>query len=94
MFYCCCLICGYLFIFVFCDLYGLLSPLEQPWGSLGSPGGLELAQEVERRGYAGIYCASVGDGLGLCLGIALATERIPRETRGQIDCTKLRRRPG
>lgn len=42
--------------------------------------GLELAQEVERRGYAGIYCASVGDGLGLCLGIAMATERIPLGT--------------
>lgn len=39
--------------------------------------GLELAQEIERRGYAGIYCASVGDALGLCLALALETERIP-----------------
>jgi alkanesulfonate monooxygenase SsuD/methylene tetrahydromethanopterin reductase-like flavin-dependent oxidoreductase (luciferase family) len=38
---------------------------------------LELAQEIERRGYAGIYCASVGDALGLCEGIALSTTRIP-----------------
>lgn len=38
---------------------------------------LELAQELERRDYAGIYCASVGDGLGLCVALALSTERIP-----------------
>ena len=34
---------------------------------------LELAKEIERRGYAGIYCASVGDALGLCLALALET---------------------
>ena len=38
---------------------------------------LELAREIERREYRGIYCASVGDGLGLCLALAQATERIP-----------------
>lgn len=38
---------------------------------------LELAKEVERRGFDGIYCASVGDNLGLCLALALETERIP-----------------
>ena len=38
---------------------------------------LEMAQEIERRGFAGIYCASVGDAMGLCEGIALTTERIP-----------------
>lgn len=38
---------------------------------------LELAREIERREYPGIYCASVGDGLGLCLALALQTERIP-----------------
>ena len=32
---------------------------------------LKLAREIEERGYAGIYCASVGDGLGLCLSLAL-----------------------
>jgi alkanesulfonate monooxygenase SsuD/methylene tetrahydromethanopterin reductase-like flavin-dependent oxidoreductase (luciferase family) len=38
---------------------------------------LELAQEIERRGYAGIYCASFGDAIGLCEAIALTTTRIP-----------------
>ncbi len=38
---------------------------------------LELAQELERRGYAGIYCASFGDGLALCQAIAQSTTRIP-----------------
>ncbi len=38
---------------------------------------LELAQEIERRGFSGIYCASFGDGLGLCEAVALSTERIP-----------------
>ena len=38
---------------------------------------LELAREVEQRDFAGLYCASVGDNLGLCLALALETERIP-----------------
>jgi alkanesulfonate monooxygenase SsuD/methylene tetrahydromethanopterin reductase-like flavin-dependent oxidoreductase (luciferase family) len=38
---------------------------------------LELAREVERRGFSGIYCASIGDALGLCQGIGLVTNRIP-----------------
>jgi len=37
---------------------------------------LELAQEIERRGFAGIYCASYGDAMGLCEALALTTERI------------------
>ncbi len=37
---------------------------------------IEVAREIERRGFAGIYCASVGDGMGLCLAMALGTERI------------------
>lgn len=37
---------------------------------------LDLAREIERRGFAGIYCPSFGDGLGLCEALALATERI------------------
>ena len=41
---------------------------------------LELAQEIEARGFAGIYCASFGDALGLCEALALATERIPLGT--------------
>ena len=38
---------------------------------------LDLAKEIEDRGFAGIYCASFGDGLGLCEALALTTERIP-----------------
>jgi alkanesulfonate monooxygenase SsuD/methylene tetrahydromethanopterin reductase-like flavin-dependent oxidoreductase (luciferase family) len=38
---------------------------------------LELAREIERRGFGGIYCASFGDGLGLCEALALATHSIP-----------------
>jgi alkanesulfonate monooxygenase SsuD/methylene tetrahydromethanopterin reductase-like flavin-dependent oxidoreductase (luciferase family) len=38
---------------------------------------LDLAREIERRGFAGIYCASFGDGVGLCQALALVTERIP-----------------
>jgi len=37
---------------------------------------VELARELERRGYAGIYCPSFGDGLSLCLAIALETNEI------------------
>ncbi len=37
---------------------------------------VELAQEIERRGFQGIYCASFGDGMGLCLSIAHATSAI------------------
>jgi alkanesulfonate monooxygenase SsuD/methylene tetrahydromethanopterin reductase-like flavin-dependent oxidoreductase (luciferase family) len=38
---------------------------------------LELARELERRGFQGIYCASFGDGMALCQALAQATERIP-----------------
>ena len=38
---------------------------------------LELARELERRGFAGAYCASFGDAVGLCEALALTTERIP-----------------
>jgi alkanesulfonate monooxygenase SsuD/methylene tetrahydromethanopterin reductase-like flavin-dependent oxidoreductase (luciferase family) len=38
---------------------------------------LELAVEIERRGFAGIYCASFGDAMGLCEALALVTQRIP-----------------
>ena len=38
---------------------------------------LELAAEIERRGFAGIYCPSVGDCVALCQSLATATERIP-----------------
>jgi len=38
---------------------------------------LELAAEIERRGFSGIYCPSFGDGLSLCLALAFATREIP-----------------
>ncbi len=37
---------------------------------------LELAREIEERGFSGIYCPSFGDGLGLCEALAFSTERI------------------
>lgn len=37
---------------------------------------VELAQEIERRGYPGIYMPSFGDAMGLGVAIALSTERI------------------
>jgi alkanesulfonate monooxygenase SsuD/methylene tetrahydromethanopterin reductase-like flavin-dependent oxidoreductase (luciferase family) len=41
---------------------------------------LELAQEIERRDFAGIYCSSFGDGIGLSLSLAHVTSRIPLGT--------------
>ena len=38
---------------------------------------LELARDIEQRGYAGIYCPSIGDGMALCEALALVTEHIP-----------------
>ena len=38
---------------------------------------LELAQRLEREGFAGIYCPSFGDGLGLAGALALGTRDIP-----------------
>lgn len=38
---------------------------------------LEVAQEIERRGFSGIYCPSFGDGMGLCEALALVTHEIP-----------------
>ncbi len=37
---------------------------------------IELAREVERRGFPGIYCPSLGDNLALCEAIALSTSTI------------------
>ena len=42
---------------------------------------LDLAREIERREFSGIYCASFGDGLGLCEALAFATEHIPFGTQ-------------
>jgi alkanesulfonate monooxygenase SsuD/methylene tetrahydromethanopterin reductase-like flavin-dependent oxidoreductase (luciferase family) len=38
---------------------------------------LELAAEIERRGFGGLYCPSFGDGLALCEALALTTTTIP-----------------
>ena len=38
---------------------------------------VELAADIERRGFAGIYCPSFGDAMGLSLSIAHATNEIP-----------------
>lgn len=56
-------------------------PSQMPAVSLAAAPGrrqwtIELAQEIERAGFAGIYCASFGDGIGLCLSIAHATRTI------------------
>ena len=37
---------------------------------------LELAKEIERRGFSGIFCPSIGDGLALCEALAFATREI------------------
>ena len=34
---------------------------------------IDLAQEIERRGFGGVYCPSFGDGMALCEAMALAT---------------------
>jgi alkanesulfonate monooxygenase SsuD/methylene tetrahydromethanopterin reductase-like flavin-dependent oxidoreductase (luciferase family) len=38
---------------------------------------LEIARRLEQEGFAGLYCPSFGDGLGLCEAIALQTQNIP-----------------
>ena len=38
---------------------------------------VEMAQRLEREGFSGIYCPSLGDGLGLCEAVALSTREIP-----------------
>jgi alkanesulfonate monooxygenase SsuD/methylene tetrahydromethanopterin reductase-like flavin-dependent oxidoreductase (luciferase family) len=37
---------------------------------------LELGREIESRGFAGIYCASIGDAMGLSQSLAQVTEKI------------------
>lgn len=37
---------------------------------------VELAKDIEARGFAGIYCPSLGDALGLCLSMAHETSTI------------------
>ncbi len=49
--------------------------------ALAAPAGrrkqvVDLAKEIERRGFSGIYCASFGDSIGLCLSMAHVTSTI------------------
>jgi alkanesulfonate monooxygenase SsuD/methylene tetrahydromethanopterin reductase-like flavin-dependent oxidoreductase (luciferase family) len=37
---------------------------------------IELAQEIERRGFAGVYTPSFGDGISFCLALALNTSEL------------------
>ena len=37
---------------------------------------LELARQIEQKGFCGIYCPSIGDGLALCQAIAQLTNHI------------------
>ena len=37
---------------------------------------IEMAQELERRGFPHVYCPSLNDGIGLSLAIALRTQRL------------------
>ena len=37
---------------------------------------LDLAREIEARGFPGIYCPSMSDGISLCSALALVTERV------------------
>jgi len=37
---------------------------------------VDLAAEIEQRGFAGVYCPSFGDGIGLCEAMALRTTRL------------------
>jgi alkanesulfonate monooxygenase SsuD/methylene tetrahydromethanopterin reductase-like flavin-dependent oxidoreductase (luciferase family) len=37
---------------------------------------IELAVEIERRGFSGLYCPSFGDGMALCEALALTTTTI------------------
>ncbi|MDP6376871.1 MAG: LLM class flavin-dependent oxidoreductase [Pseudomonadales bacterium] len=49
---------------------------------------LEVAAEVEKRGFAGIYCPSMGDAMALCQGIASVTNEIPFGTSIQPIYTR------
>jgi alkanesulfonate monooxygenase SsuD/methylene tetrahydromethanopterin reductase-like flavin-dependent oxidoreductase (luciferase family) len=41
---------------------------------------VDMARRLEEEGFSGIYCPSLGDGLGLCEAIALSTRTIPLGT--------------
>jgi alkanesulfonate monooxygenase SsuD/methylene tetrahydromethanopterin reductase-like flavin-dependent oxidoreductase (luciferase family) len=61
--------------------HGAVGMTEKPAVSLAAVPGrrkatLEIAQRLEHEGFAGLYCPSFGDGLGLCEAIALQTRDI------------------
>jgi alkanesulfonate monooxygenase SsuD/methylene tetrahydromethanopterin reductase-like flavin-dependent oxidoreductase (luciferase family) len=41
---------------------------------------LEVAPKLEQAGFTGLYCPSLGDGMGLCEALALSTREIPLGT--------------
>jgi alkanesulfonate monooxygenase SsuD/methylene tetrahydromethanopterin reductase-like flavin-dependent oxidoreductase (luciferase family) len=41
---------------------------------------LDLTRELERRGFGGVYCPSFGDGMALCLAVALETTTLKMGT--------------
>jgi alkanesulfonate monooxygenase SsuD/methylene tetrahydromethanopterin reductase-like flavin-dependent oxidoreductase (luciferase family) len=41
---------------------------------------VDMARRLEEEGFTGVYCPSLGDGLGLCEAIALSTRTIPLGT--------------
>jgi alkanesulfonate monooxygenase SsuD/methylene tetrahydromethanopterin reductase-like flavin-dependent oxidoreductase (luciferase family) len=49
---------------------------------------IEMAQDIEKRGFSGIYCPSIGDVLGLCTAIGMATKEIPFGTSIQPIYTR------
>lgn len=57
------------------------APYRMPAISLAAVAGrristVELAREIEDRGFSGIFCPSFGDAMGLCLSIAHVTSRL------------------
>ncbi len=56
-------------------------PVQMPALSLAAVAGrrkgtLELASEIEKRGFTGIYCPSLSDGMALCEALAFVTNEI------------------
>lgn len=49
---------------------------------------LDLATEIERRGFSGIYGPSLGDNLALCISLAHVTRRVPFGTTIQPIYTR------
>ena len=55
---------------------------------------VDLAAEIERRGFSGIFCPSLGDAMSLCLSIAHATETDRVRHRHPADLLPASGRPG